>query len=108
MIKRNNYYSSMMSADYEKLKKLLDDGNVVVCFVNYLYDMGAGRKITYRDVAKVKSNDYNPNSKNYGYVVEARGIVYMDWDRNKGELRHVTFEELCEELNLQYIDYVEY
>lgn len=94
-----------MSEDYEKLRKLLDDGNVVVCFVNYLYDMG-GRKIMFRDVAKAKSNDYNPLSPNYGYVVEARGIRYLEWDRNMEKLRGVTFETLCEDLKLQYIDVV--
>ena len=92
-----------MSDDYDKLRKLLDEGNVVVCFVDYLFDTG-GRRITYRDVAKVKSNDYNPNSKNYGYVVEARGIVYMNWDRRMTELRGVTFKGLCEDINLQFID----
>lgn len=106
MKQRSNYYSQYMSEDYEKLRKLLDDGNVVVCFVNYVYDVGGGRKITYRDVAKVKSNDYNQNSPNYGYVVEARGIVYMNWDRRMKELRDVSFETMCEEINLQYIDVV--
>lgn len=94
-----------MSDDYEKLIKLLDEGNVVVCFVNYLYDTG-GRKIVFRDVAKAKSNDYNPNSPNYGYVVEARGIVYLNWDRRMKELRDVSFAKMCENINLQYIDVV--
>ena len=105
MKQRNNYYAQFMSEDYEKLRKLLDDGNVVVCFVNYLYDMG-GRKIMFRDVAKVKSNDYNTNSRNYGYIVEARGIRYLEWDKNMEMLRGVTFEGLCEEMNLQYIDMI--
>ena len=94
-----------MSDDYEKLIKLLDEGNVVVCFVNYLYDTG-GRKIVFRDVAKAKSNDYNHNSPNYGYVVEARGIVYLNWDRRMKELRDVSFAKMCENINLQYIDVV--
>lgn len=94
-----------MSDDYEKLIKLLDEGNVVVCFVNYLYDTG-GRKIVFRDVAKAKSNDYNPNSPNYGYIVEARGIVYLNWDRRMKELRDVSFAKMCENINLQYIDVV--
>lgn len=105
MIKgRKNYYSEHMSSDYEKLRKLLDDGYAVVCFVNYVYDTGS-EKITFRDVAKAKSNDYNPNSKSYGYVVEARGIVYINWDVRMKELRYVTFETLCEEIGLQFIDY---
>ena len=107
MKQRSNYYADVMSEDYEKLRKLLDGGNVVVCFVNYLYDMG-GRKIMFRDVAKVKSNDYNPNSLNYGYVVEARGIVYMQWDGNMKKLRGVTFEALCEEIGLQFVDHAQY
>lgn len=94
-----------MSSDYGKLRKLLDEGNVVVCFVNYLYDMG-GRRITFRDVAKAKSNDRNPLSHDYGYVVEARGIVYLTWDRRMKELRDVTFEMMCENLKLEFIDVV--
>ena len=92
-----------MSEDYEKLRKLLDDGNVVVGFVNYKFQTG-GKTILFRDVAKIKSNDYNQNSQNYGYIVEARGIVYLAWDRRMNELRGVTFEGLCEEMNLQYIE----
>ena len=103
MRQRSNFYAEFMSDDYEKLMKLLDEGNVVVCFVNYEYRMG-DMKIMYRDVAKAKSNDYNFNSKNYGYVVEARGIRYLDWDRRMPELRHITFEEMCKELKLEFID----
>ena len=94
-----------MSSDYDKLRRLLDDGNVVVCFVNYIYDTGE-RKITYRDVAKAKSNDYNPNSPNYGYVVESRGIVYLNWDRRMKELRDIDFDTMCEDLKLEFVDVV--
>ena len=103
MKQRSNYYAQYMSEDYDKLKRLLDEGNVVVCFVNYEYRTG-DMKIIFRDVAKVKSNDYNQNSMNYGYVVEARGIRYMEWDRRMPDLRHVTFEDMCKELKLQFID----
>ena len=104
MIRRKNYYAESMSDDYEKLRKLLDDGNVVVCFIDYEYRTG-GKTTVFRDVAKAKNNEYNPNSKNYGYVVEARGIVYMSWDRRMLELRGVTFDGLCQDINLQFIDY---
>ena len=107
MIKRQNYYASIMSDDYEKLRKLLDEGYVVVCFVNYHYDTG-GRKILFRDVAKAKNKDCNPISKNYGYIVEARGIIYLDWDRKMKELRDVSFEQMCEEIGLEFIDHAEY
>ena len=103
MRSRENYYKDFMSDDYKKLRKLLDEGKVVVCFVNYVYDTG-GRKILYRDVAKAKSNDYREMSDNYGYVVEARGIVYANWDRKMLKLREFTFEAMCEEIGLQYID----
>lgn len=92
-----------MSDDYGRLMSLLDDGNVVVCFVNYVYDTGA-KKITYRDVAKAKSNEQGIGSKSYGYVVEARGIRYLEWDRRMVGLRGVTFEQMCEDLNLQFIE----
>lgn len=105
MRNRSNYYAQHMSDDYEKLRRLLDDGNVVVCFVDYVYDTG-GRKITYRDVAKAKSNDYSPASANYGYVVEARGIIYISWDANMKRLRDITFEQMCGDLRLEFIDVV--
>ena len=107
MIRRTNYYSALMSRDYGKLRDLLDRGIVAVCFVDYVYDTGA-RKTVFRDVAKAKSNDQNPNGRSYGYVVEARGIVYISWDRRMQELRGVRFEELCEELNLEFIDHALY
>ena len=105
MKRRSNYYSQSMSNDYGKLMKLLDDDQVVVCFVDYEYDTG-GRRMMFRDVAKVKSNDYNQNSKNYGYVIEARGIVYGTWDRRMQELRGYTFEQECERLGLKFIDII--
>ena len=105
MKKRSNYYVRMMSDDYDRLRKLLDDDQVVVCFVNYEYDTG-GKRIMFRDVAKVKSNDYSQNSMNYGYVIEARGIVYGSWDRRMEKLRGVTFRGECERLGLQYLDII--
>lgn len=103
MIRRVNYYTAKMSDDFVKLARLLDEGNVVVCFVNYIYDTGT-RKILYRDVAKVHSNNYPQMSKNYGYIIESRGCVYGQWDKNMLELRKWTFRDECERLNLQYID----
>ena len=102
---RKNYYADRMSDDYERLEKLLDDGNVIVCFVNYEYRTG-GKDILYRDVAKVHANDYRPMSMNYGYVIEARGIVYGSWDGNMYKLRGRTFADECERLGLQFIDLV--
>ena len=108
MKSKKNLYSSLMSSDYGRLRRLMDDGFVVVCFVDYVFDTG-GRRMVFRDVAKAKANDYNPNSKNYGYLLEARGIVYLSWDKRMSELRGVTFEGLCEDINVQFIDnYAEY
>lgn len=100
MKSRTNYYAPFMSRDYDRLKKLLDRDNVVVCFVDYLYDTG-GRRIMFRDVAKVKNNDSPVYSKSYGYTVEARGIIYGQWDSRMNR----TFEEECERMNLEFIDY---
>lgn len=93
-----------MSDDYERLEKLLDDKNVVVCYVDYLYRTGE-RDILYRDVAKVHANDYRQMSMSYGYVIEARGIVYGMWDRNMKNLRGKTFADECKRLNLEFIDF---
>lgn len=95
----------MMSDNYDRLVELLDKGFVVACFVDYVYDTGS-RKILYRDIAKVKANDRPKGSKGYGYVIEARGIIYGSWDRRGLELRGVTFRNECERLNLLYIDKV--
>lgn len=100
---RKNFYENHMSDDYERLVGLLDSGNVVVCFVNYLYRTGS-KEIMYRDVAKVHANDYRPMSMNYGYIIEARGIVYGSWDRNMQKLRGRTFADECNRLGLQFID----
>ena len=93
-----------MSDDYQKLMKLLDEGYVIVCYVDYDYDTG-GRREIHRDVAKakIKSERYNYNSPNYGYVVEARGIRYLDWDKRMLKVDK-TFESECERLRLQFID----
>ena len=103
MIRRRNFYEGRMSADYERLEKLLDEGNVVICFVDYNYRTG-GKDILYRDVAKVHANDFRPMSQNYGYVIESRGIVYGSWDRNMQKLRGKTFGDECTRLRLEYID----
>lgn len=103
MKNRQNYYAPYMSDDYDRLVKLLDEEKVLVCFVNYRYDTG-GKVTIFRDVAKVKTNEYPPYSKNYGYVIEARGIIYGCWDRRMEEFGK-TFKDECERLKLQYIDY---
>ena len=97
-----NYYDGSMSSDYGELRNLLDKGYVVVCYVNYLYRTGE-RTVVFRDVAKAKSNDRNPNTQGYGYTVEARGIIYLSWDRSMETLRGMTFEQMCEDLKLEWI-----
>ena len=101
---RKNYYADYMSRDYEKLQELLDAGNVVACYVDYLYDMG-GRKVMFRDICKARAKEKSPYSIDYGYVIESRGIVYSDWDRNFEKLRHVSFADECERMRLEFIDF---
>lgn len=99
-----NYYDGFMSDDYDKLMELLDQGNVVACYVDYTVDYGSEKKV-FRDIAKAKKKErYNITSPNYGYVVEARGIRYIDWDRNREKLQFVTFKDECERNNLQFIE----
>lgn len=93
-----------MSSDYGKLQKLLDEGFVVACFVNYIFDTGE-KKILYRDIAKVRNNGKRIFSGDYGYVVECRGKVYTTWDKNMERLRKITFEEEFEKLRLEFIDF---
>lgn len=105
-----NYYSDYMSEDYDRLAELLDDGKVVVCYVDFVFDTGESRKV-FRDVAKAKkrSERHVIGSPYYGYVVEARGIRYIDYENKQEQMRGVTFKSECERLRLQYIDldYVE-
>ena len=99
-----NYYDGYMKDDYDHLIALLEQGNVVVCYVDYIYDTGE-KKTVYRDVAKAKVTEKYPiGSPNHGFVVEARGIRYIDWNKRKQELRHVTFQEEGAKLRLQYIE----
>lgn len=107
MIRIQNYYSDHLSEDYDRLTELLDKGYVVICFVDYIFDTGAKKQV-FRDVAKVKvkSDRYSFSSPNYGYVVEARGIRYVDWDRRMQQLQGKTFVSECERLRLQFIDFL--
>lgn len=98
----------MMCEDYDRLIELLDGGNVVVCYVDYVYDSGE-KKTVYRDVAKAKATErYRQGTPNYGYIVEARGIRYIEWDNRKESLRGITFKNECEKLRLQFIEHADY
>lgn len=103
MSSRRNLYENFMSNDYAKLQKLLDEGNVVACYVNFLFDTGE-KKIIYRDIAKARNNGKRLFSGDYGYIVECRGKLYISWDKNMERLRKITFDEECEKLRLEFID----
>lgn len=86
--KSGNYQTSK---DYKHLKDLLNKGFKVVCFV----DVGITEKWEYvfQHIALAyKGNLY--------YEVSSPGITYILWYEKQPK----TFEQLCEENNVEYIE----
>ena len=84
------------SKDYTHLKELLDNGQQVVCFVEWV----APSKNVFTDICKACV--LSPNSPEYRhYSFSARGIGYGDyWP----QIDDWSFEEHCESLKLEYIE----
>lgn len=92
------------SKDFTHLRELLDKGIRVVCFVTYNFNKfhPDEEPIITTDICFGKVlNEGSPEYKHYSFG--ARGIEYCDYwpsmDREKK-----TFEETCEEYNIEYIE----
>lgn len=85
--KSNNYTTQK---DYARLKKLLDDGAYVVCFVDY--EPHPPEKCTFQQIALAHKDDF--------YEISAHGISYLTWY----EGLEFSFEDLCELNNVEFIE----
>ena len=79
------------SKDYKRLKELLDKGYEVICIADYNKRDG----IVVRDICRAKKF-------RSAYLVLARGIEYCSfWE---GMYMYATFEEMCEDSHIEFIE----
>lgn len=91
-MKKEEIYN--LSNDPKRLMSLLLDGHELICLVDYTINLGE-RKITQPDVCTATRD-------RYGVIrFSARGICYIQFG---GEYEQRTFEAMCEEENVRYID----
>lgn len=83
-----------LNNDPKRLLKLLDEGNEIICLVDYTMNFGE-RRIVQSDICIARKDIYD--------VIRftARGICYIQFG---GEYEQRTFEGMCEEENVRYID----
>lgn len=79
------------SKDYVELKRLLDDGKKVVCFVSYELHKGLSKAT---DIAYARKSIFH----DVEYIVGVRGNYYFSSFETDGN-----FIQLCEEFNLKFI-----
>ena len=101
----NMMYMYRTSKDYTHLKELLDSGQRVVCFVEWV----GPSKGVYTDMCYACLE--NPDSPEYRhYAFKVRGFGYGDYwpqihkDHMDEKYENFTFEEYCESLKLEYIE----
>jgi len=90
-----------LSKDYVRLKKLLDLGYSICCYIDY--EWSGSRKHgeqPLRDMCEAKKRGSEP--KYYHYELGVRGMCYLDWWYDIKET--FSFEELCENQNVEFID----
>ena len=89
---RNRY---RLSRDYRRLRALLDEGVLIVCFADHKAD-----GILYRDVCQAwYSQRRKPAFSRYVFM--ARGIEYCGWNPSVSQ---VSFEEMMERHGIEFID----
>lgn len=85
-----------LSKDYDLLYKLLCDGHVIACFVDFAY---RGDPKRYRDICKAK------RWHEYEMQFQSRGMTYGSvdrWQKDKGSEKDLMIEE-CKRMNLEFI-----
>ena len=69
------------SEDYPRLKELLDNGERIVCYVDFTVDLSSGERCTFRDVADAIRREepcqYEIGVRGHGYC-----SVYPEWFRD--------------------------
>lgn len=88
------------SKDYKHLKELVDKGYRVVCFTTYDFNEHyKGGKDYYESLVTDICRAYKDGD---WYYITARGIEYGSyWE---GMYRYKSFEEMCENNNIEYIE----
>lgn len=89
-----------VSKDYKRLKQLLDEGNKIVCFVDYAFNLA--RDMVTTDIAIAECRGIGEYMR---YSVFSRGFSYITiypslFDDFSDEKLYKTFE--CD--NVQFID----
>lgn len=88
-----------ISRNYTQLFDLICDGHEIPCFVDYSFRDDDLRK--YRDICRVR------RFREFEISFGSRGIGYGDvssWHKEKGVREIDYFTELCESLNIEYIE----
>lgn len=88
-----------MSRNYTQLFDLICEGHEIPCIVDYSFRDDDVRK--YRDICRVR------RFKEFEISFGARGIGYGDvssWHKEEGKIEIDYFTELCESLNIEYIE----
>jgi hypothetical protein len=88
-----------MSRNYTQLFDLICDGHEIPCIVDYSFRDDDVRK--YRDICRVR------RFKEFEISFGTRGIGYGDvssWHKEQGVREIDYFAELCESLNVEYIE----
>lgn len=91
-----------LSKDYKRLKELVDDGYIVVCFVDYSYTID-DMKRTRRDICALHHMCYDNYPKGEEYSFGGRGYCYGNLYPNDSVWKE-SFEEFCQGLNVEFID----
>ncbi|MCL2289130.1 MAG: hypothetical protein FWC34_00265 [Bacteroidetes bacterium] len=94
-MKHRNPYK--LSRDYDRLKHLLDNRYIVVCFADYRFKRRGKKEVPNRDICKVWKDEFGI------YDVCARGISYCSYNPASKEMSP-TFNEMMEFANIEFID----
>ncbi len=88
-----------ISRNYTELFELICNGHEIPCFVDYSY-LDNDKRI-YRDICRVRRR------AEFDISFGARGIGYGDissWHKGKGKIEIDVFIDLCERLNVEFIE----
>lgn len=89
-----------LSTDYDRLYELIQEGQEVVCWIDYTFDFENEIRI-YRDTCSAKKH---PNvtmfqSRGYGYICINR------WDYEDLKMSELEYlKKICEKKNVEFFD----
>ena len=100
----NDFIPYKLSKDYDRLRRLLNKGYPIVCYVDYRFHGETKDIPASRDICRAKLH-YNGKSCAY-YDFSVRGTSYISWfyQNAKEYEKYPTFESLCEKSNVEFID----